>query len=276
MYQYFKLIKRVANLDPKQYTSIAELTKELANKAGYRRDIYTFKNGNKRERTFYDKPFDDILTAKWFMYYKKLFVSKLSKHPEMREYYSFIINRTFMIVMQSYRMDIGTKDNIINKNVNMCLANRIGEVLYIMGSNTRLEEYKSKERPGDKNRMLLNTAVNHMAQSLDQLQEDSGYCPEYIDKNMSDILVELQVKLEDNEFGNRLLEAMLSSNKKIQPSHIDDFIYMRREECTEENKSKILDAWDKIESVLKTYTDTSKYRWGKTKKIGYSFEKVKA
>ena len=276
MYKYYQLIERTANLDPKQYTSIAELTKELALKAGYHRDLFTFKNGNKRERTFYDRPFDNILTAKWFMHYKKLFFSKLSKHPEMSEYYSFILNRTFLIVMQSYRMDIAKEDNIVNKNVNMALANRIGEVLYIIGSGARLEKYQNKKDSKEKNRLLLNTAVNHMAQSLDQMYEDVGFNAEYEEKGVDDILVDLKNKLHGNKFGIKLLEAMMSTNKKIQPSHIDDFIYMTKEECTEENKGKIVEAWNEIESVLKTYVDSSKYKWGKIKKVGYSFEKVKA
>ena len=275
MYKYYQLIERIANLDPKQYKSIAELTKELAIKAGYHRDMFTFKNGNKRERTFYDRSFDDVLTAKWFMYYKKLFFSKLSRHPEMSEYYSFILNRTFLIVMQSYRMDIAKEDNIINKNVNMALANRIGEVLYIMGSSVRMEMYQNKANSKEKNKLLLNTAINHMAQSLDKMYEEVGFNAEYEEKGLQDILIDLRNKLSGNKFGAKLLDAMLSSNKKIQPSHIDDFIYITRDECTEENKSKIVEAWNDIESILKTYVDSSKYKWGKIKKVGYSFEKVK-
>ena len=139
MTEYFKLLEAQANLDHNVY-SIKDITIQLALKAGYQRGPYKFKNGNVRERTQYTKKFDDVLTAKWLCFYKKLFISKLYRHPELKEYHVDIINRTFEMVMKSINLDKLTTDKIIHKYVNLALSNRIGDVLYIMGSNKRLQD----------------------------------------------------------------------------------------------------------------------------------------
>lgn len=262
MYKYFAILSDIAALDTRNL-SIKDLTIELAKSGGYYRDTYIFKNGNKRIRTMYTKKFDDVLTAKWLCYYKYLFISKLSKHPELREFHDTIINRTFMIVMGSINLDKVVADDIVNKYVNMALGNRIGEVLYIIGSKARL----------DTERFRLKTAINHMAISLDGLQEAGTYNPEYIDYNYSDIVIDLKNKLCNNKLGLQLLDVMLESNYKIRPNCINQYIKCS---CTEENRIKLTEAYNIIKSTLREYLGIPKSdrRWKPIKTVKFIEEVI--
>ena len=283
MTKFFQMIQSVADADKRQFNSIKDLTIEIAMKAGYKRQEHACKNGNIHVRTTYDKPFDSGLVAKWLMYYKKLFVSKLGRHPEFKDFYSQIIYRTFECTMKAFVLEKTIDDKLIHKVVNMSLANRIGEVLYEIGSSARLEKYNEAHKDGVKekgyiNKLKLKTSMIHMSSSLEQMFEDENYQPSCVDKDLSDIIVDLRMKLSDNPMGARVLEAMLNCDKKIQPSHIDDFVYMKKEECTDANKVNIVNAWRTIEDTLKNYLHqdndlNDNLKWGKMKKVSYSFEK---
>ncbi len=283
MIKLYQIIQSVADADPRQYDSIKDLTIDIALKAGYSRQEHVCKNGSVHMRTTYSKPFDNGLVAKWFMYYKKLFLAKLSRHPEFKDFYSQIIYRTFECTMKAFVLEKTIDDKLVSKVVNMSLANRIGEVLYEMGSNARLEKYECDHKNGVKeegsvNKLKLKTSMNHMCASLDQMYEDENFMPSYESSDLTSIMVDMRIKLEHNPMGQRLLDAMLNCDKKIQPSHIDDFVYMTKEECTEDNKKNLIEAWNIIENVLKAYKKldgnfNENLRWGKTKKVSYSFEK---
>lgn len=277
------MIQSVADADKRQFSSIKDLTIEIAMKAGYTRQEHVCKNGNVHIRTKYAKPFDSALVAKWLMYYKKLFVAKLGRHPEFKDFYAQIIYRTFECTMKAFVLEKTIDDKLIHKVVNMSLANRIGEVLYEIGSSSRLERYNEAHKDGTKekgyvNRLKLKSSMNYMSASLDQMYEDENYQPSYADKGFSDIVVNLRIRLSDNPMGLRVLDAMLNCDKKIQPSHIDDFVYMKKDECTDENKTNIINAWHVIEDTLKNYLAqdndlNTNLKWGKMKKVSYSFEK---
>lgn len=257
MYKYFTMLSKIAELD-NRCLSIKEITIELANSAGYHRDVFTFKNGNQRIRTMYDSKFDDVLTAKWLCYYKHLFVSKLSKHPELKEFHDFIINRTFMIVMNSVNLDKLVNDDVINKYVNIALGNRISEVLQIIGSQERLKNGKFK----------LKTAINHMSISLESLQESGNYNAIYNDVNYSELVVDLKHKLCDNKLGLELLNLMLESNYKIRVNSIDQYVKC---EQTEENKKALTDAYNIIKNTLREHLHIPKTdrRWKPIKTVKF-------
>ena len=117
--QYFKAIEREANLDPTEYKSIAELTKEIATRAGWTRQLITQKNGKQVIKTVYTNRktvtvrkngkleevsainYDSILCAKWYMYFKKHFMFKLSMQKNLNEYFDYILTETFHAVFSS-------------------------------------------------------------------------------------------------------------------------------------------------------------------------------
>ena len=273
MYEYFKLCKSIASCDTTEYSSIAELVKKMAIDAGYSRREKVLKNGKVVIRTHYDKPFDDVLTSKWFLFYEKMFYSKLIGHPELKEYYLFILQRTFMIYMNSLKLDMITCDAAVTKNVSMSLANRIGEALGLIGSDVRLSEYINKSNScGGRNRLVLKYAINHMAISLDSLQDDRSKSA-MIDSadintntDFNDILVDLRYRLKDNSVGLKLLDAMLYSNKKINFSKIGDYINLDKNQYSDDVKHSIGSAALVISNVLEEYVGPSKFNFTKFNK----------
>ena len=212
--------------------------------AEYEKYNYTFKNGNIRQRVKYNKKFDDVLIAKWLMFYKDLFISKLLKVTNLQEYQVDIINRTLQSVFYCLDIDKLVDDNIVNKYVNMSIDCRIKEYLYIVGSEKRLEKTNKTKKAN----MRLNTSINHLAKHLDadlfeinREQQDND-----IFSNYEDIIVDLQEKLQYNKFGKRLIDAMIASNKKVQLYDICSYMSLKEEEKTQENKQLILDAYNII------------------------------
>lgn len=244
MYTYFNMLKEEAAIDPTPY-SICELTKELATRAGYYRDNYTFANGSVRERTMYREAFDSVLTAKWLLFYKKLFLSKLHNHPEFGDGAIDIINSTFFITMNCINLDKLVSDDVINRYVNLALAGRIKNFLIEKGSIRRLEEYES----GQKLNMRLNKSILNQSLSLD----DGSVSDYYVgyDDNPEYLIIDLEEKLADNPFGIRLLDAMLSAGKRVRLSQIDKYLPMEEWEKTEDAKLQIESAYILIKDRLR-------------------------
>jgi hypothetical protein len=272
MQRFFKYAEQIATLDDTTY-SIKDLMFEIANRAGYHRGIREFKNGNKRIVTKYTKPFDNVLVCKWFVNYKKLFVSKLISHPELEEFHVQIITETFFAVMKSLNLDKITCDNAVNRLVTLAFGNRIGYVLFTIGSEKRIKDHMEKN-PTIHN-VRMNSAINHMAISLDSFVTEPASAI-YEDEGFDSLLVDLRMSLKDNPYGERMLEAMLYSNKKLQLDHIDDFVYLTKDECNDTTKVALTLAYNTIKSILKSYVGDKSKNWGNitTKKIKYSFERT--
>jgi hypothetical protein len=268
MIEYFKLLQPVADID-KSLDSIKDITVTLANKAGYHRGLYKYKNGRVRERAFYDKKFDDILTAKWMCFYKNLFISKLIKHPEFSEHHVTIINDVFRVVMQSLNLDKIVNDNCINKYVNSALSCKIGEVLFLMGSSRRLEEHRS----GGKRRFRYKSVLNYNTASLDAIMEGNTYLPKAPDdEDVNPMILDLKSKLSHNKYGLRLLEALLSSQKKVMLNHIDDFVLIDDVDFNDKTKLDILTAYNTIRLTLSEYMPDKLYKKSTIRNVRYSFE----
>lgn len=259
------MLKSIADLDKTQY-SISELTIKLAKDAGYYRGLYTFKNGNTRLRTMYKYPFNNILAAKWIYSYKKLFISKLYSHPEYSEYYTFIINRTFSSVMNNIQLEKITSDNIIHKYTNLALIDRLGEVLYEIGSQSRLQDYNN----GKKLKFRLKKISNTLVQPLEDLCNNGYDIDDELSLNLDPIVLDLKSKLETNPIGNRVLYSILYSNKKIQLDNICDYIYLSEDEKNEETKNNIIKALNTIISYLSDNNIYTKKNFKPIKNISFN------
>ena len=230
MQDFFEIYRLVANTDTTKYT-IKDLTILIANKAGYHRDYVTQKNGKTRLRTLYDRPFDDVLISKWIMYFEPMMQGKFHKHPELDMYKTDIIQRTIQIFFNALQIDKIITDSSVTRCVNICFIGRIGEALWVQGSNARLDRLINKDmiknhgyseksfeegtvakhnnvtRQTD---ILLTTAV-----SLDQAYEDYKILPTGTDGRLysDEVLIdEIRKKLKDNKYGLKLLDIMLNYN----------------------------------------------------------------
>lgn len=298
MYKLFEIAKQVADSDSRTYTSIMQLTKDIALSGGYRREYVELKNKKKVLRTQYGykDPTDPTnkkvvinwdlgLVAKWLMYYKSAIITSLLKHPEMKEYQTFIISRTFSILFNALNLEKLQSDAGINNVFNLCLSNRIGETLYFMPSDSRLAEYERNKKQRTlnkttgkiervpKNRVNLQEMFENACTSLDFYMEDLGYTPAAHFNDLDPLLVDLRIKLKDNELGLKLLEAMLYSNEEVKPHLIRNYIKISPDLTLVEKVKYInqLDsAWKIILNTLKDHLDediAAQYNWNKPVKF---------
>lgn len=287
MYKFFKELQEISKLG-KEYKSIRELTIDVAKSGGYRRESVQLKNGKVVLKTKYGRlengkivpTWDDVLVAKWLCHYKDLFLSKLGPHPELSEFYTEIIQRTFTVTFNSLQLDKLVNESNINTIVYMCLSNRIGEALIKKGSDSRLESYEKSGAYNNKpsrERVNLKTAVNHMAVSLDKLIE-SGFQME-TSCNMNDVVLSIQKELVDNELGLRLFNSILYSDQKVNTQLIDKFVKLDKLEKTKENLKELKHAWEIIKSSLyealkHSNYDVDMYNWSINSKFKFSKEKA--
>lgn len=258
---YFDMLENYIKNCNLHYNSIKDLTIDLAYSGGYHRDIYKFKCGTTRERTMYTSKFDSDLSAMWLCFYKKLFLTKLNKYPELQEYHIFIINKTFYMVMSCLNIDKLVCDDIVNKYVNMTLNSRIKEAL----ENIR--------RIPSNGIFCHKNVFNNRLFSLDYLIEKEGDCL-YSDDKIDDLELDLRNKLKNNELGNKLLDYLLYSSERIDFKNIDKYMNLDKSECTEENKVVIANSFNIIKYMLIVYNGKIKkvFRKINPSNIQYSFE----
>lgn len=271
MYKYFEMLKQVADTDSTEY-QISDLTKEIAIRAGYHRKFITLKNGVRKMHTEYTEPFDNVLTAKWLMYFKNLFILKLGKHPELSEYHVQIINDTFLMFMKRLQLSKAFYDKGIMTYVYDTLYHRITQVLFERGSCARLEAFKN----GEKRKFRYCSVLNTVSTSYDALlEQDNNFdVVDYDDElDIECVLFDLKEKLKYNPYGIRLLNAMLGAGRRVKLSAIDNYVELSDDEKTEETKKYLLDAWNTIVTTLKGYIDTKdNYTWRKARSIKYASE----
>lgn len=289
MNNFFKLMHKVADTDERPMTSIKELTIAIAKSGGYRREPYTYKNGKTVIRTVYGNrikddegnvtkvsgTWDSSLVAKWFCYYEQLFKSKLFKHPEFSEYYTFILHRTFDIVFNSLQLDKITHNGVVTRLVNMSLSNRIGEVICMIGSDERIKNAMSKEKDPKVKRVCMKKAINHSAIPLSALESDESnfnivddktkYCDIETDANILD----LKNIVKNNKYGYLVLESLLYSDKKVNTSKLSDFINIPKEEQTSEVLADIKDSFIKITTYMYNNINDENLKDRLSKKFNY-------
>lgn len=262
MYQYFKSLKEIANLDNTQYC-IKDLTILIMTKAGYRLVQHSFKNGRIILINSFDKQFDDILFAKWILFYQKLFIAKLSKQHEFKEYQIDIINNTFFTVMKSLKIEKITDNNVVNRYVNLTLLSKMNDVLWEVGSAKRLDEYnRTKCKP----RLRVKKYLLHNSFSYDSLIETSDMGDNYYEIT-DEILFELKTLLSDNPYGELVLQSLLYSNKKVNLLKIDEYIDIDRSMQSNEVKNFILDS---INIIKKFLCDLNNIEFIAEKKVKFS------
>lgn len=262
MFEYFKLLEDSIKDFDIHYKSIKDLTIDLAKSGGYYRDIYEFKCGSKRERTLYKNKFDSKLAACWILFYKKLFISKLSRYQDLSDYFVFIINKTFFITMRCINLDKLEHDDIVNKYVNLALNSRIKEVMGKLKS-TDNKKIKICNKDVFNNNMLPLDLV-------DPFIEDSS-----CDLSSLDIEFLIRDKLDGNIIGNKLLDYMLNAKEKVELVCVDKILNLKEDECTYDTKVVIADAFNIIKYIFlknSNYTSRKRFRKIKPSNIKYSFE----
>jgi hypothetical protein len=210
MQKYFNLLKQVANSDPREFDSIGELTKEIATKAGYRREWVTFKNGSKRLKTVYGQldengnrviSWDEALVSKWLLYYESYIKFKTKSFVgRMREAIPEIIQEIFVVTFNALQLEKFDTDQKINSFIKMSITCRVGDYLRRLGSSSRFskttekttldrlykqnkiskEEYEESLKNADKvsssnsNLLRFNNAINEQACSINYIEQEYG------------------------------------------------------------------------------------------------------
>lgn len=274
MDNYFKTLHSVADTNDKTYDSLIDLTIAVAKSGGYRRGCKTLKCGKKVMRTLYNNPgtWDNTLVAKWLCKFEALFRSKLCPHPELREFFPDIIQRTFTIYFNALQIDRLQKDSTISTTVYMCLANRIGEALIAKGSKERLQRFNSYENTSkprkSQDRIIVCSILNSISDSYESLTDHDLFVPDFYNKK-SDMLLDLTRRLSRNPFGERLLNAMTYSTKTnskgkalpIDFTVIRDYMYLSADEIADPTTKVYLNAaYSTIISTVKEYFPNYDYK----------------
>lgn len=257
--EYFDILQSSFPSDYKKTASIRDVTVKMAELAGYKREPHTFANGNVREMTKYERPFDDLLVAEWLLYFKKLFIGKLTKLPKLKEYWVDIINEVFYSVMRSLVIERLINDAVVVRYVNKSLSDSISDYLKEIGSISRFQEWEDSGKLRFKQRRSL----NYNMLSVDATDDDGNLMLDVVDEedHFQEMLLDMYKEIGDDDLSNRLLDAMLFSGKKVLLYKIDDYIEMSEEEKTEDNKLKLRLAYNKIKKVLKHYVNQQGKNW---------------
>ena len=257
--EYFDILQSSFPSDYKKTASIRDVTVKMAELAGYKREPHTFANGNVREMTKYERPFDDLLVAEWLLYFKKLFIGKLTKLPKLKEYWVDIINEVFYSVMRSLVIERLINDAVVVRYVNKSLSDSISDYLKEIGSISRFQEWEDSGKLRFKQRRSL----NYNMLSVDATDDDGNLMLDVVDEedHFQEMLLDMYKEIGDDDLSNRLLDAMLFSGKKVLLYKIDDYIEMSEEEKTEDNKLKLRLAYNKIKKVLKHYVNQRGKNW---------------
>ena len=266
MYEYFSMLEDYVNgIDT--YDSIKRLTFDIADSGGYQRKLVSFNNGNFRERTVYSKKFDSALVALWILHYKKFFISRLRYNKNLSEYYVDIINKTFFGVMRYFNKEKALFDDSINKYVSLSLLSRLRDFSNRDSSKFYTEGYEK----GKKYNFVQKYAILNQSIPIESVNEDR-LCM-FDDRQFDDLEIDLSNLVYSNPFGKRVLNFLLVSDKKVNLKDVDKSLSMLPDECTEENKKLILDAFNKIKKYLLEYTNSSQsfYR-ASLFNVTYSFE----
>lgn len=258
LYEYFKLLEREASLDKTDY-DILTLTKTIATKAGYHRGNRTFKNGAVRECTLYDKPFDSVLSAKWLIFYRKWFIKELKNHIDLIPVQVEIINNTFLMFMSYFDMNKVVSPAQITNYVKLTLQHRINTARFNQVSAKRVEQYNNMTDSEKKEKVILhqkdivnNTAISYEGYLTNHTEPLELCSDEHAPTE--DLIVDIKGKLINNPYGERVLDAMLYSDRVVSLKRICNYISLSETEKTDETKRYIRDAYNTIKNTLRTYT----------------------
>lgn len=273
MYNFYKLMHMKASESATDYKSIRQLTLDIANSAGYHREKVTLKNGNEVIRTKYSNRWDDVLVAKWYCHFEKMFCSKLFKLGYMKEYYSQILERTFRIFFNALQVDKIVSDTSVTTTVYVCFNNRIGEVMQVLATNNRIERYNATQGVkvrNSKDRVVVKDYINCSAISLDTKIDELHTMGDIIPSEkveLSDMILDIKTRLGKDRLGLRLLESMVNSDKQISFGNISNFVKLKETEYNSETVNRLRNAYKIILSVVKEYYPNEDYASAYAKKI---------
>lgn len=300
MYQFFKTMEAVANLDPREYKDVKDLVIDIAKSGNYRREEVTLKNGKKVLRTKYGKVdstgkvvpcWDEALVAKWYVFYKKFFISRLVKHPELEEYYPDIFSKTFSIYFNALNIDKITSGASITVGLEMCFRNRITYHLRKLGSKSREEKLDnmrkikrglldpSEVEEGMVAKRYIETYATRLRRntvSLDEILDNEdlkNMASRYLEDPTSNIsedslvVFEIKKRLEEKglkeegrrdsvilRLGTRLLEALMFSEKKVRTKKLSEYMDFTKSE-KEDSKTTLKNIKEAYNIIKQTVLD---------------------
>lgn len=273
MYDFYKLMHMKASESTTDYKSIRQLTLDIANSAGYHREKVTLKNGNEVIRTKYSNRWDDVLVAKWYCHFEKMFCSKLSQLSYMKEYYTQILERTFSIFFNALQVDKVVSNTSVTTTVYACFNNRIGEVMQVLATDNRVKRYNATQGVkvrNSKDRVVVKDYINYSAISLDTKVDELHTMKDVIPSEkveLSDMILDIKNRLGKDMLGLRLLESMVNSDKQISFGNISNFVKLKETEYNSETVNRLRNAYKIILSVVKEYYPDEDYASAYAKKI---------
>jgi len=254
MREYFNMLESIYGKVNQADIDIAKLSKEIAILSGYHITDCELKNGVVVKKVVYNEPFDSRLSAQWVLYYQKSFKARLSRHNEFKEFQVDIINDVFISFMNSLNL-LNLDSRQITKCVNISIINKISNLSKEIGSSQRLTDYDNNI---NKHRIRACKVASFHCDNIDDIEENRASSIDYD----SGIIMDIQQRLRDNPYCQRVLDAMLCNNCRFIPDAVDKALGLSNDEWSMDTRRYIQDAYNTIKSVLHMYVgDNNDYNW---------------
>lgn len=216
--------------------NILSLTHEIMEKSGYKRI------GGKNT---YEKPLDNCLVAKWVYLCKDLF-SFVDRKKYAKTFISDIISSTVKDFFDNVDLDVVQNESMLFGYIHKLIKWRTNRyTLYELRRRGKVKQraYKRDKDEG-KARYKFDSFEDAIA-PIEQLDKHIEEMDNPLDGafNPFDGVVEM---LDGDTFAIGLFDGILRSNFEVNLKKVNDYIYVPKEQQTEEMKKKIADAYNRI------------------------------
>ena len=249
---------------------ILSLTREIMSTAGYKR-----VDG----KNIYEKPLDSCLVAKWVWLCRKIFSSIVSNSSYVKPFISDIISTTVTDFFNNVNLDIiGDNPKILYTYLQTIIVWR--KRRYVKYAKRREGIVVVKERKSSKRRTKP-TAKDTAGYSYDKMTEGIDSVDPYadgmydsIDSQISNVNF-VRDMLKGDDFALTFLDGIMSKYGKIDLRRANNYIYIPKEQQTEEMKKRIADAYNKIANATAYVFGINKLSRKTSKSVAFNGEGIR-
>ncbi len=230
MYDFFNMMKKVADTDSTTYDNIAELTFKIKEE----------KEGSGK--------WNDTLVAKWLTYYRAFFIGKLKSYDRIDSLHVDIIVDSFRAVVRKIDPERAFGGGTVTGMLNVVVQNNIREALSKHVGVNVLNNMRNSDRSKRAHaRNSFNNSLEHFSSMGDSFEKALGSC----EMDSVGLISELKYLLKDNTFGSRVVDALAFSGGKFATTCLNSYIKLTDVESTNKAQS--------LKCIRDAYRDIIKY-----------------
>lgn len=226
---------------------IVEITNKIVSQSTQR--TYTVRDGKRMVKNVYENGFDNNLTKSWMDQYRNAVRDCLNKSGMKNYSVEDLLNDTF----RRFFLYVDEKDIVSSRSIT-CYVFKIIKSLIV----TR---YRDMNRKKNNQFKYDDDILNYV--------DDADFAT-YMDETKY-VIDECRTALKNNRFGDRLIDAIIDSDRQIPLSKINHGIYISEAERQDRNtRREICDAWNTIRRIVARDILNQRVDNIKTSKIQYA------